>query len=157
METDVFFERLDTLTKGERTALKRSCGVMLQKADGAAIAAFYKCLPYNVPRYVEDKWFAAASIHCLWEKEIREPFTRVIGRMNAESSTIEGRVIALSDMAWDEDGFFLSKLIRLIKMAKQKGFAIDAGALLQDLIWWDSDSRTVQRRWLKEIINTNNQ
>lgn len=152
METDVFFERLDTLTKGERTALKRSCGVMLQQADGVAIAAFYKCLPYSVPRNAEGKWFAAASIHCLWENETREPFERAIGKMKVESNTVEGRVIVLSDMSWDDDGLFLSKLVRLIKMAKQKGFAIDANALLKDLIYWDSDSRNVQRRWLKEII-----
>ena len=61
-----FFERLDELNSGDRAALRREAGVILKDAKGQAIRTFYQCLPYAVPQWQEEYFFAAACLHCLW-------------------------------------------------------------------------------------------
>ena len=56
-----FFDRLDRLTNGERAALRREAGIMLQEADGTALTAFYRCLPASVDKWQEEKWLAVAE------------------------------------------------------------------------------------------------
>ena len=38
-----FFEALDALPSGDRVALKRAAGTMLEQANGRAIRVFYQC------------------------------------------------------------------------------------------------------------------
>ena len=61
-----FLQRVDQLPKGDRTALKREAGTMLLQADGRAVRAFYQCLPSQVKQWEEERYFAAACLHCLW-------------------------------------------------------------------------------------------
>ena len=62
-----FLEALDALPSGDRVALKRAAGTMLEQANGRAIRVFYQCLPYSVARWQEGRWFAAGCLHCLWD------------------------------------------------------------------------------------------
>ena len=151
MNVEAFMTKLDNLSKGERTALKRECGTMLQRADGAAISAFYRCLPAGTSEKQESRSFAVACIHCLWEEGTGVPIEKLFSFLRMESDTAEKRLAAVTDMPWDEDGLFLAKLVRLIKMAKQKGYQVDTQQLLKDLLNWDSEKRYVQRRWLKTM------
>lgn len=156
MTDTTFFEELDKLSTGERTALKRSAGTMLAEADGRAIAAFYRCLPYGVNRQ-EDCWFAAACFHCLWKPDnrpqvkIEEALRVLVKSDDADSKGIDNRVAALLDSSWAEDGYLLTKLNRMIRMLKQKDYCIDCGALLDDLQRWNSDYQTVQRKWVRTM------
>lgn len=158
-----FLLRMKMLGSGERAALKRSAGSMLSDADGRAISAFYRCLPAGVPQWQEDRWFAAACLRCLWDAEAEggEAFESIVGRMiTAEklSDSTKHRVEALLDTAWDEDGYMLTKLTRLVKLIRQKSdrVPIDFSALLEDLVYWNAENQSVQRKWACSIYTNDN-
>ena len=55
------------------------------------------------------------------------------------------------DLSWEEDGFLLGKLTRLIKLVKSKNYAVDCAALLNDLLYWNGDKQTVQLKWARAL------
>lgn len=148
--SDSFFARLDKLRSGERAALKRSAGSMLSEAGGPAMAAFFQCLPYEVA--MENRWFAAACFHCMWDAGSQGvPLEKILCRLKNESDSMKNRIAALLDQRWDEDGYLLTKLCRMIKMVRQKGYCVDCAALLEDLLYWNSDAQIVQRKWARAV------
>lgn len=156
---NAFLLRLKSLGNGDRAALKRAVGTMLSDADGKAVAAFYRCLPYGTTQWQEDRWFAVACLRCLWDAETEggEPFEKLVGRMiqNEELSDSTGhRAEVLLDTAWDEDGYMLTKLSRLVKLIRQKSdrAPMDFAALLEDLIYWNAENQSVQRKWARAIF-----
>lgn len=155
-----FIERLNSSGTGDHVALKRSAGIMLNEADGKAIAALYRCLPGSVPYWQEDRWFAVACMKCMWEptEAEGEPVEQILADLLAReelSGSMAHRIEALLDTQWDEDGFLLTKLCRLMKLIRQKTTAqIDFAALLQDLIFWNQDNQSVQRKWAHTIFTT---
>lgn len=158
-EINRFLLRLKTLGSGDRAALKRSAGTLLAETDGKAVAAFYRCVPHGTPQWQEDRWFAVACLRCLWDAETEggEAFEKVIGRMiQAEelSDSTGHRAEVLLDTAWDEDGYLLTKLTRLVKLIRQKSdrAPIDFAVLLEDLICWNAENQFVQRKWARTIF-----
>ena len=155
-----FLKRVDALSTGDRVALKRSAGVMLSEADGKAIAAFYRCVTPAVLQWQEDRWFAAACLKCLWDPaEIEgEPVENVLAKLIRSSEltdNMQHRVEGLLDTAWDQDGYMLTKLCRLVKMLRQKTAAeLDFAGLLEDLIYWNNENQSVQRKWARAIFST---
>lgn len=156
MLNETFFERLDKLSTGDRAVLKRSTGRMLTDADSRAIAVFYRCHP-AVKEYQQEQLFAAACLHCMWNPEVhREPLEQILlklreqsEKLNGQIDGIEHRLIALLDTKWDADGYMLTKLTRLIKMTKQKDFAVDCEALFKALCQWNHPYQYIQRKWLQ--------
>lgn len=154
-----FFSRLNVLGTGERAALRREAGTMLQNADGAALTAFYRCLPTAVDSRQEAKWFAVACLRCMWDpgEESGRPFAQIVSgliRAGELSDSTGHRVEDLLDTRWDVDGYMLTKLSRLIKLVKQRSgnMTIDFSDLLDDLLRWDFDSQPVQRKWARMIF-----
>ena len=156
-----FFLKLKGLETGDRAALRRAAGEMLKEADGKAITVFYRCLPHGVPQWQEDRWFAVACLCCLWDAESDNgaPFEKIVSNLiQAErlSSSMQHKVEILLDTAWDDDGYLLTKLTRLIKMIRQKSdrVPIDFLALLEDLIYWNAENQSVQRKWARSMFTT---
>lgn len=155
-----FFERIDCLNSGERASLRRSAGMALGEADGSAMAAFYKCLPVAVDVWQEEKWFAIACLRCLWEpggdegKPIEELISELINNGELSDST-RHRIEILLDTKWDKDGYMLSKLVRTIKLVRQKSdrSRIDFSKLLEDLLNWNHERQIVQRKWARAIFS----
>lgn len=155
-EWSVFFQKLDALPKGERVSLKRAVGTMLNQADGHAMRAFYRCLPCPVPPWQEERAFAAACLHCLWDadEKCRQPMEQIfyqLGRDKDVSESTGHRLETLLDLQWDEDGFMLTKLARLVRLAKSKGYAVDCRKLLEDLLYWNGGKQSVQRKWARAL------
>ncbi|MBS5166056.1 MAG: type I-E CRISPR-associated protein Cse2/CasB [Butyricicoccus pullicaecorum] len=152
---DSFFQRLDALPKGERVALKREVGTMLYQADGRTVRIFYQCLPYGATAWQEDRIFAAACLHCLWDTEAkRQPIEQIFYQLRRDQDISEStghRLETLLDVPWDEDGFMLTKLVRLIRLAKFKGYAVDCQQLLEDLFYWNGEKQSVQRKWARAL------
>lgn len=152
-----FFAILDHLSSGDRATLRHACGTMLHEADGKSFAIFYRCLKQVEPieEWKEERWFAAACIHCLWRADAPSGMTmqQVLARLRNVSSSTEQRLIGLLDMQWDESGYFLTKLVRLLKLAKQKGYRVDSKALLSDLCYWNASQRAVQIRWANGLYS----
>ncbi len=154
-----FFDRLNKLGTGERAALRREAGIMLQAADSAALAAFYRCLPTVVDSWQEGKWFAVACLRSMWDpgEENGKPFAQIVAdliRTGELSDSTGHRVENLLDTRWDTDGYMLTKLSRLVKMVKQKSgnLTVDFCDLLDDLIRWNNDTQPVQRKWARTIF-----
>ena len=144
--------------KGARTALRRVAGTKLAVANGGALAEFYK-LP-SLPVYLEEPAFETICIMCLWEAREWEkgvPFIQAANKaLTAETKENFGKKIkAILDLPIDEDGYFLTKLYRMIKLVKSKGVIIDAAQLMYDLLYWEHEKRFVQRRWVKEFYQNN--
>lgn len=156
MDWNDFFQKLDALPQGERTSLKREAGMMLNQAKGCAVRAFYQCLPFSVPPWQEERAFAAACLHCLWDREEghRQPMERIfyqLGRDQDVSESVGHRLAVLLDLPWDEDGFLLTKLTRLVRLARSKGYAVDCQHLLQDLCYWNGEKQSVQQAWARAL------
>ena len=156
----LFLSRINSLNTGERAALRRDAGNMLRQADGRAITAFYSCLPQGVNASQEDKWFAIACLRCLWDPDIEggKPVEQVIADLihnGTLSDSVKHRIEILMDTEWDTDGYMLTKLIRLVKLIRQKSDReqIDFASLLDDLIRWNNDSQSVQRKWARTIFS----
>lgn len=153
-----FFDQLDRLSKGERILLKRACGQTLERSSAATKLLFYRLLPYGTAQWEEERWFAVACLHCLedanLEKERRFPLAVQLRKeaSGAENESGKKRGQILMDTDWDEDGFFVSKLFRLVKYLKQKGYAIDCERLLRDLLSWNSDKKYAQKQWAREMV-----
>ena len=154
-----FFERVDSLSAGDRAALKRSAGVMLSDADGKAIAAFYRCVPGTLQLWEEDRWFAVACLKCLWDAApeggtgLEEAVADLI-RQKALSESITHRIESLMDTPWDSDGYMLTTRDRFVKLLRQKNDEahLDFGSLLSDLLNWNRDDQRVQRKWARTIF-----
>lgn len=147
-----FFMELQQCTTGERANLRRNCGKLLKDADGQAVLIFYRYVPRSIPAWQEDYWFAAACFSCLWEADISSiPMQQALAQLKQTSDSMEHRLAGLLDQRWESDGFFLGKLSRIIKLAKAKGIAIDCAQLLEDLVYWNSSTQSVQRKWAKAM------
>ena len=153
-----FFDNLATLQTGQRTALKRSAGIMLSGADAKAMAAFYRALPLGVPQWQEPQWFAAACFACLWDsakvggRPMEQLLAEQIQKENLSDSMLH-RVEILLDTAWDADGYLLTKLSRMVKILRQKTEEpLDFAALLTDMLYWNQDNQNVQQKWAHAIF-----
>lgn len=149
-----FFERLDGLNSGERAALRREAGTMLKDAGGQAVRAFYRCLPYAIPQWQEEYFFAAACLHCLWDtgERGRSGMTQILYGLSRDENVSEStghRLESLLDTKWDADGYMLAKFTRLVKLIKAKDYSIDCAELLKDIIHWNADGQWVQRKWAR--------
>lgn len=156
VDWSMFFQQIDALPNGERVSLKREAGTMLNQADGHAIRVFYQCLPRSVPQWQEERAFASACLHCLWERTEahRQPMERIfyqLGRDQDVSESVGHRLAVLLDISWDEDGFLLTKLSRLIRLAKSKGYAVDCQQLLEDLLYWNGEKQSIQQKWARAL------
>ena len=157
-----FFTRINALNTGDRAALRREAGCLLRQADGRAIAVFYSCLPFPVKPWQEDRWFATACLCCLWDADVQRgiPLEQIIAKLISTkelSDSTKHRVELLLDSVWDDDGYLLTKLTRLVKLVRQKSdrAQIDFSALLEDLLFWNAENQSVQRKWARTIFSTN--
>ena len=145
-------ERLEK-DKGLRTAMKRAAGKNMAAAGGDAMAGFYKLPPVL---YREEIYFDVICLMCLWEvdewkkgKNLAIAAKRCVPveRRDAFGKKLE----TLLDLSIDEDGYFQAKLFRIVKYIQSNGAVIDASQLLYDLMHWESDTRFIQKRWVKEF------
>jgi CRISPR type I-E-associated protein CasB/Cse2 len=147
-----FMARVNTLGKGEKTALKRSLGQTLSQADGTAVAAFYRALPSSVSQWEEEAFFLTATCICFWKDDNlpQRSFVDCLSIIGRDIGSMDKRVIALLDTEWNEhDSYFVGKIGRLMRMVKQKGLKPDFFELLNQLLAWTSPQRTVQRKWAR--------
>lgn len=153
-------ERLKT-DKGRRAALKRAAGETLSAAGGNALTAFYQLR--GIPKFPvqEEKCFAVVCMMCLWDVSMwgkAEPLIEGVRRKVSTDNMkgFEKRLQGLLDLSWDADGYFLTKLIRLVKFCKHKDVVVDPAGLLADLLGWEHESHFVQKRWVKDLYHFGN-
>ena len=153
------------LSAGERSALKRNAGVMMNDAGMQAIEAFYRALTMGCGTYAEKAWFAALCLQCLWREEDHpqvKPFPEMLRAVyqNPEATdSTRKRCTNYLDLAWRDDGFLLGKLCGLARMMRANNAAVrpDFDSLADDLANWNHAERFVQRRWLNIICAASNE
>ena len=74
-----------------------------------------------------------------------------LGRDQDVSESVGHRLAVLLDLPWDEDGFLLTKLSRLVRLAKSKSYAVDCQQLLEDLLYWNGEQQIIQRKWARAL------
>ena len=140
---------------GYRAALRRAAGCRLSEADGKAMAAFYRAYRSEAVPSIEDRYFFAACVQCLWKPEElsrKQELIAGIRRMPPEErGSVEKRICAILDLDWAEDGYLARKLYRLISWCRSKGIVVDCSRLLPDLLEWNWGSRKVQKEWAKRL------
>ncbi|MDW7657819.1 MAG: type I-E CRISPR-associated protein Cse2/CasB [Bacillota bacterium] len=151
-------QRLEQLDVGDRTSLKRNIGKPITKANGAALAAFYKALPKDVGTWAENRYFTVACLTCLWKMDdvpkSMTPFEICLKKIRSNGyESFDIRVRAIIDSEWDdEDGYTAGKLARATKQMRQRNLVPDFAVLLEDLLFWNQNNRTVQRKWAKSYF-----
>ena len=147
--------------KGRRAALKRAAGKTMAAAGGNALTAFYQL--QGIPKFSvrEEKCFAVVCAMCLWDAGVWDKAEPLIDGVRRKVPTdnlkgFEKRLQALLDLSWDADGYFLTKLIRLVKFCKSKDVVVDPASLLADLLAWEHESHFVQKRWVKDLYHFDN-
>lgn len=157
----VYFERLKALSTGDRTAMKRYAGSLLKNADGNALAAFYKALPFQIPDYKEELFFAVGCWLCLEKPDSkggRKTLTKALKTLKNSSKSqqsFDKKLKQILAIDFNDMEFAIVKLTRLIKMLVSKGSLIDYENLLKDLLNWQHKDKFVQRNWAKEFYNIN--
>ena len=154
---------ISRLSAGERSALKKNAGVMMD-ASGTqmeAIEAFYRALTQRCGSYSEGAWFAALCMQCLWrEKDHPQiiPFPKILQAIYQNPKATDSarkRCINYLDLSWSNDGFLLGKIFCLVRKMRADNASImpDFEKLADDLANWNHWERYVQRRWLNIICN----
>lgn len=164
-----FFDRVQSLSKGERTALKRALGKSTNDAPASAYAAFCHALGKSIRKSEsEEPWFLCACAFCAMER-LMEPIYAperpeepmkpkaqefvhslcILDRKN-ETENMEHRLKQLvATPMKTAPAYFAEKLARPLRYLKSEGVLIDFEELLYDLRGWDTRSGWVQKKWLR--------
>jgi len=156
----VFLERLENLTSGEKAALKRCIGLQLKDSRNEAIAAFYKTIPFNeikMGREFEEKLFLLATLRAFHrypeKKEISFGTTLRLLKEAQGSKSFDKKFYALIDSKISpDDGELAYRMAQIIRMSDSHGIKIFWRKLLDDLIVWGSETKTVQRNWARSYF-----
>lgn len=139
------------LSAGERSALKRNAGVMMNSAGMQAIEAFYRALTDNCGSYAEKAWFAALCMQCLWRENdhpLKKPFPELLRAVYQNPDATDSarkRCTNYLDLSWDDDGFLLGKICGLVRKMRAENSAVmpDFEQLADDLANWNHGERYV--------------
>lgn len=150
-----FFLRLKDLSMGERAVLKRNLGQPFSRVDAKAWGAFFKIMP-DCSLWEEEPYFIVACGYCYFDKVNGQEmsFIGCLKRMSVDSEGIERKLYTILDIHNFEGGYLTVKIGRLLRMLRQKGYRPDFYLLLKDLLAWQSDSRHVQQKWIREFIKS---
>lgn len=165
-----FLGRVQRLTKGERTALKRALGKTTDSAPSSAYAAFCRALAAPLPRWEsEEPWFLCACGFCAMER-LRErqeaaaddeqspdgpkaqAFARCLYLLDQKKGTaaLEHRLKQLADTPLRESpAYFAEKLAGALRYLTVEGYLVHFADLLYDLRNWDAPDGRVQKAWMR--------
>jgi CRISPR system Cascade subunit CasB len=146
----VFIERLAKLDTGERARLKRCSGQTINEAR--EIALFYSILPNGVSQSRENIYFLIATLYAMADSTAVERDFGASLRQAQNPKNRKGldrRVQVLLDADENQLPFRLRQAVHYLKSQQVK---INWQKLLEDLLRWSSESRSVQRRWARSYF-----
>ena len=144
-----FINRLERLDPGGRARLKRSAGERLTEAR--EIAFFYSLLPSGVQERQEEPYFLAATLFPLVDGggkgDLGASLRRARNDKNAKG--LDRRVQALLDA---DEAQLSYRLRRAIFFLQSNRVRVNWVRLLEDLLRWNSSTRSVQRHWARSYF-----
>jgi CRISPR type I-E-associated protein CasB/Cse2 len=145
----VFLKRLSDLNIGERARLKRCAGQTL--SESREVFLFSRLLPNGVSKNQEAIYFLIATLYPMAENTGEGDFGTSLRKVKNENNHkgLDKRVQVLLDSDEIQLPFRLRQLIHLIKSKQVK---VNWQNLLEDLLWWNSQERAVQRRWARNYF-----
>lgn len=146
-----FVERLHRLDAGERARLKRNAGNRL--AEGRAVTGlFYRIIPPGIPIYQEETYFLVATLFPIADGGGKGDLGRALrqARDTSGKKGLDRRVDILLDADASQLPFRLRQTVHFLQSNRVK---IDWVTLLSDLLYWGSESRSVQQRWARSYYN----
>lgn len=143
-----FICNLGKLEKPALVELKRSFGKGYTDVSARAKMRFVSTLP-NTSVSAKYKWFFIATLYAYLDGEVGD--VTLAKAIRSISSTTTERVFeSILDDVLEFDSLIFGKVSRLIKMLSGGNLKLDLSALLRDLVYWNSDSRSVQEKWIVE-------
>lgn len=145
-----FMERLAKLGAGERARLKRCAGQTLDETR--EVGLFYGILPNDVPQYKENIYFLVATLYAMVENTYTNHDFGASLRLAQTPKNEKGlnrRVQILLDSDETQLPYRLRQAVHYLKSQQVK---VNWQKLLEDLLWWSSENRSVQRRWARSYF-----
>ncbi len=154
---ETFAEGLKVLMRpdkrGDLAVLKRAAGYTIGEAPDAA-KVFYRLLPYSVREQNEDVYFLVATLYGLnqYERLDHENFGKTLRDVKARtgSDSIDKRFLALLDSPGDAELAY--RLRQCIKLAASQLAGVDWARLIKDLLYWNTEDKTVQKDWARSYF-----
>jgi CRISPR system Cascade subunit CasB len=146
----IFMKRLAKLDTGERARLKRCAGQTLNEARETAL--FYSILPHGIPHHKENIYFLIATHYAMVENTTTEgDFGLSLNQARNENNHkgLDRRVEILLDSDENQLPFRFRQAVHFLQSQRVK---VNWQRLLEDLLWWDSESRNIQRRWARSYF-----
>ncbi|MHA1821050.1 MAG: type I-E CRISPR-associated protein Cse2/CasB [Promethearchaeota archaeon] len=144
-----------------RKGVRKTIGEAPRSAE-----VFYRVLPsYLIGDKYEEIYFTIATLFALNPNKSRKSqgnfgtTMKKLFHLN-ESESLKSRFIDLLNSNFEligrypGDGPLTYKLSQLVRMAKGAGVEINWAQLLHDLIYWEHDSKFVQKRWAQEFFSS---
>lgn len=153
----VFLGRVSELSvdNGFRSCLRRSAGLVLKDVGTSEMSLFFSAKPPD--DISKDKCFLCACLQCFYEQDELSKAVKLqdaVGMLSSEErDNFIRRVLSVLDIDWDGDGYLAGKICKLVRFCRQKGIVINCGSLLCDLVFWDNDNRSVQKKWVSAMYS----
>lgn len=147
---DSFMENLDKLSKEDFVNLKRHYNKSYNDCSNRVLVSFYKVLPLEV-RYKEYIWFFCATLYYYQDGNGSMKFEEVISKSDNDNIKLKFNNILKETL--DEDSLMLYKLGQLIRLLVQEGYKIDIYSLLTDLLFWNSETNFIQKKWARKVYS----
>ena len=147
---DEFFSNLSNLSKEDFTYLKRNYNKSFYDLNNRVLISFFKVLPLQI-KYKEYIWFFCATLFCYRDGNGNISLAECVKKVNDENIKIKFNNILKETL--DSDSLMLYKLGQLVRLLNQNGYKINIKLLLSDLLFWNSDSSFIQKKWAKEVYS----
>jgi CRISPR type I-E-associated protein CasB/Cse2 len=143
-----FVSKLNALDAGQKARLKRDAGKDLSEAR--SLGLFYRLLPFGAPTEKESAYFLAATLFpladagqsgCLGDalRRARDPDPK-------KNKGLDRRIEILLDSDASQLAFRLRQAVRFLKSNR---IPINWQELTEDVLNWNSQYRTVQKKWAR--------
>jgi CRISPR system Cascade subunit CasB len=129
----------------------------LRRSLSASPASAFESYPYVIPWLPEDRsttletaFFLVAGLFATHPQSDPDSgnFGQAFGLLREKSISMERRFVALLSSPWEDLREHLRHAVTLLRAA---AVPIDYGRLLEDLIRWNAESRSVQRAWARSF------
>lgn len=142
------------LSSSEKASLKRNFNKPFSEADITSLTAYFKTVGSN--KYKNNYIYYFCATLGMKQQDVtgcEMELTDIVKRFNnKENESILKRFISLLKDDLSSESLFLYKLGQLIKFFWSKGYKVNVGKLLQDLLCLTSETSYVKENWISKIF-----
>ena len=150
--TEKFIKNLEKLEAGDRARLKRNAGNLINESN-QVLGLFYKLLPFEVPKYQEEKYFMAATLFPLAEGGGSGDLGSTLRKVRIPGKNEKGLDRRFQNILDAEKLQLPFRLRQMIHLLHSNRIKVDWLQMLEDLIHWDHPEKYVQKKWARSYYS----